>query len=293
MKFILFLFIFFLPLSSARAYVSLDLNEACAPDFDRPESLDAYCALPPHQRNWTLGLSFGPFVASYWETSLKLKRNNQTIVLGKITPEQRTSFSYYKIVGNQNPAQVFDEPQNRITLSYQSKTHGLEAGIEYVHPKILFLQSQDDHNLGTAIDPVYLQAVQTTKLNIMLDLYVLKRFELSERNRKVRLVYGAGGGLGIHGSSSVFCYQDKNGIIHPDPESWKMHGAELTLQNRFDVEFQNSRVSARFGHDLVYLHYDTQQGDTRLTTHVFGQFFTAQMGFKIIRDRKPILKRIE
>lgn len=302
----------------AKAYLSVDLNEVCANNDGDPaitqsysvgntylsfnqKDLDKFCQTPDPlkgTKNWHLNIFFGPFLAYYHETEMSVVRDDKELMLSHISPTQRHSMRYYDLTQyknmtpGHNPFQMFDEPQNRLTVEYQNVTKSFSIGIEYIHPKIIFYNNENrkeviaknpsiTDNIGTDEERVYLAAITTTKSNVIINLYMNKRFELVNIKNKFKVEYVAGAGIGVHGSDNLFEFHDENWNRLPEDNNWNVQGFAGSLQNRLELSLPKTRLSLRLGHDLMFIRYNGAENNTRMKANIWGQFVSAQIGIRL------------
>lgn len=306
--------------SDAKAYLSVDLNEVCDNHDGDPgksqiykvngselrfsqKGLDKLCVTPKamrKDRDWNLNVYFGPFLAYYHETELTISKDGKEAQLSHINPRQRHSMEFYDITRykkwatDNNPAQMLDEPQNKLTVEYQSVKNAFSIGIEYVHPKIIFMNDDNQeevceknpqvlNNMGTEDHEKYLAMIATSKSNVVINLYLNKRFEIVNIKDKFKIEYIAGAGIGIHGSESMFEVRDKNWVRDEADKNWNVQGFTGNLQNKVEFSLPKSRLSLRVGHDLYFIRYNAAENGMRMKGNVWGHTVGAQLGFKLFK----------
>ena len=306
--------------SDAKAYLSVDLNEVCDNHDGDPEKFQAYmvngtelrfsqkgldklCDTPKakkKEKDWNLNVYFGPFLAFYNQTELTISKDGQEAQLSHVNPQQRHSMAYYDVTRykkwstENNPAQMFDEPQNKLTVEYQSVKNAFSIGIEYVHPKIIFMNDENREdvemknpevlkNMGTEDQQKYMAVIATSKSNVIINLYLNKRFELVNIKDKFKIEYIAAAGIGIHGSESMFEVRNENWERYKADNKWNVQGFTGNVQNKIEFSVPKARLSLRVGHDLYFIRYNGAEDGMRMKGNVWGQYVGAQLGFKLFK----------
>ena len=125
--------------------------------------------------------------------------------------------------------------------------------------------------------------IATSKSNVIINLYLNKRFEIVNIKDKFKIEYIAGAGIGIHGSESMFEIRDENWNRDEADKKWNVQGFTGNLQNKVEFSLPKARLSLRVGHDMYFIRYNGAENGMRMKGNVWGQYVGAQLGFKLFK----------
>lgn len=251
---------------------------------------------------WKITITFGPFIAFYHKTNLNLRNSDTNIQITGIEPRQRTSFNHYKVLNSEetNIGQFIDEPQNRLSIEFSNDE--IFFGIEYLHPKILYHQDNQNSNVGihgtfnneqVDIQNVnlsdYFYEITSTFGNATAEFYVGKIHELLKNSKhSLRLHSGVGIGLAFaRGTTSqIFKGPEMQFINDIDGNGIQVVGYSASLRHRLRFNLNGSRFGFSLSHDLAYTEIDGQLGDFDSSVTLLSHRISIGVSYDLFNGKK-------
>lgn len=258
-------------------------------------------------RKWKVTITFGPFIAFYHKTDLYFRNSDTNIQITGIEPVQRTSFGHYKVLDSDetNIGQFLDEPQNRLSIEFSNDQ--IFFGIEYLHPKIVYHQDNQNSNVaingtfnGEHIDVQnvnlsdYFYQITSTFGNATVEFYAGKIHELLKNSRhSLRLHSGVGVGLAFaRGTTSqIFNGNEMQFINDIDGNGIQVIGYSASLRNRLRFNPNRSRFGFSLAHDLAYTEINGQLGDFDSNVSLLSHRISFGISYDLFSRKKKKKKK--
>lgn len=278
-----------------------DLQKLCE-EFkkNRNEAAELKAIEISHDKDkWKLIFTYGPFLAYYPKTDMRLTNEDTDLTITGLQPIQRSGLHHYKFwSGDTRPFQFIDEPQNKIGLELANDNYFV--GLEYSHPKILFQDNyatpENNHHVamnGTIGNlPVsesdarlgaYIYQIQASHGNTNISAYAGKIFNLLNKKSKhdLELRLGAGAGIAFANGVTKYWVDGQQGLKINENQGMKVYGWNAMGRGGVRYTFPRDRVSLGVNYDLNYTRIDGPIGDFHVESNVIGHHIGLSLGVRL------------
>jgi hypothetical protein len=196
---------------------------------------------------WKIRFYFGPTLAKYSATNIRLQSDHYDVEIEGVTPEQRTSMDFYKVWDYpvKDMLRWIDEPTNTFIITFEKGPH--EIGLHVFHPKYVMLNLHTGTNVnetyrvrgeinGQQVDremplgvyhedfeqggsQLLFHRYENSHRHMNFNLRYAYSMPLLKKNRFGNLKYTAGATIGILTGFSNSVYSDNNNY-------WRWHQDE-------------------------------------------------------------------